>query len=104
VNANVIEVTGSFGDDQTVWMFDQPVTILSGATWSMFTIREDGGPVVRTGASAVQLSPTTIRIAMDLPPEDFGNGWFWELTSVPAKVKTVEGGNVLAGGGDLTLI
>jgi hypothetical protein len=101
--ANVIEVTGSFGDDQTVWTFDQPVTIESGATWGMFTLHEDGGAQERTGVSATQLSPTTIRVTMNAPPEDLGNGWFWILTSIPPKVKTSTGADVTPGAGDLQL-
>jgi hypothetical protein len=103
VPANVLFVSGSFGDDQTLWTFDQPVTVLAGATWEMFTLHEDGGEEERVGVSAVQLTGTTLRITMNAPPEDFGNGWFWVLTSVPLKVKTTGGAAINAGEGDLTL-
>ncbi len=103
--ANVIEVTGSFGSADTAWTFDQPVMILSGAgaAWNLFTLHDDGGEEERTGVSAVQLTATTIRITMNAPPIDSGNGWFWILTGVPPKVKTIDGAAINPDEGDLTL-
>jgi hypothetical protein len=103
VAATVVEVTGSFGDDQTVWTFDRPVTILPGATFAMFSVRDEAGAQTCLGVSAVQLTSTTIRILMNAAIEDFGNGWFWELLSVPPKVKTTDGADVTPGEGDLQL-
>ncbi|HEX8522018.1 MAG TPA: hypothetical protein VF669_07155 [Tepidisphaeraceae bacterium] len=101
--ANVISVTGSYGDDATYWTFDQAVQILPGAgieTWSLFTLVEDGGGGACFGVAGVQTSPTVIRVMMNVTPVDSGNGWFWSLTEVPLKVKTVSGGDVVPGGGD----
>jgi hypothetical protein len=103
IPANVILVTGSFGDVQTIWHFDQPIVILPGATFEMFTLREDGGPEQTIGVSGVLLDPLTLRVTMNVAPQDFGNGWFWELLSVPPMVKTLDGAAVHPGGGDLTL-
>ena len=102
-HGNVLSVTGSYGDDATFWTFDRAVQILAGAgaeTWGLFTLVEDGGEGFCVGVSGVQLSPTVIRVMMNGVPTDSGNGWFWFLTGVPPKVKTVQGGDVNEGGGD----
>ncbi len=41
---------------------------------------------------------------MNTAPQDYGNGWFWVLLSVPPKVKATDGAGVNAGLGDLTLV
>ncbi len=104
VSATVTLVTAQFTNEHTVWTFDQPVTILPGSVasdWAVFTIFDETGAQTCVGASALQLSPTTIRITLDSAPEDFGNGWFWEVLSVPAKVQTTSGGAVNVGEGDV---
>jgi hypothetical protein len=100
--AVVVDVTGAFGNNQTIWFFDRPVTIVPGGTFEAFTIREDGGPLIHFGASALQLTPQTVRITLSGPPADMGNGWFWEISRSPTSIRSTEGGAVKPEYGDLS--
>ena len=102
--ANVTEVDITFGETDTVWHFDQPVTIQSGASWGMFALAEDGGSGAASGVAGVATGAQTVKVTMDAAPQDNGNGWLWNVNSVPPKVVTPLGGLVAVGGGDVTVI
>ncbi len=104
VPANVILVTGSFGDTQTLWHFDRAIMLESGATFEMFTLHEEGGPEETIGVSGVLVGAQIIQVVMNVAPQDYGNGWFYDLASIPPKVKTTDGASINAGLGDLTLV
>ena len=105
--ANVTEVDITFGEQETVWHFDQPVSVESGATggtWGLFRLREDGGSGAAAGVTGVATGAQTVKVTMDAAPQDNGNGWLWELSSIPPKLVTPLGGHVAAAGGDATVM